>query len=297
MRIGLQAIGIGAGARPDVLAAVAREAERAGFATLWAGEHVVLFDRHDDSTYPYADDGQFSVRSSADWLDPFAALTWAAAATSTIGVATGICLVPEHNPLILAKQAASLDHLSGGRFTLGVGVGWMREEFAALGVPFERRAQRTREYVDVMRRLWREDVATYEGEFVRFVGARSHPKPVRRMVPVLLGGESDAALKRAADYGDGWYGFNLSVDEAAERIATLERMLAERGRDRASFRVVVAPFAKPCARDDVARHRALGVDELVVVAAPPKQVDAIGAWIGQLAADVALDAAREGKDA
>lgn len=234
VKIGLQAIGIGAGARPDVLHAVARAAEDAGFATLWAGEHVVLFDRHDDSTYPYANDGQLSVRSAADWLDPFAALGWAAAATTTIGVATGICLVPERNPLILAKQAASLDHLSGGRFTLGAGVGWMVEEFTALGVPFERRAQRTREYVEVMRRLWREDAASFEGEFVHFAGARSFPKPVRRTVPVLLGGESDAALRRAAAYGDGWYGFNLSAEEAAERIGVLERRLAERGRARAS---------------------------------------------------------------
>ena len=141
--------------------------------------------------------------------------------------------MPEHNPLILAKQVASLDLLSGGRFTLGVGVGWMAEEFAALGVPFARRTQRTREYVEVMRRLWREDVTSFAGEFVQIAGARSFPKPVRGAVPVLMGGESRAALERAAAYGDGWYGFNLGADEAAEKIAVLERLLAERGRDRA----------------------------------------------------------------
>lgn len=284
MRIGLQAIGIGAGARPDVLRAIARGAEDAGFATLWAGEHVVLFERHDASRYPYAADGQFSVSSNADWLDPFAALGWAAAATTTIGVATGVCLVPEHNPLVLAKQVASLDLLSGGRVALGVGVGWMAEEFAALGVPFERRAPRTREYVEVMRRLWRDDVVTFDGEFVHVTGAKSFPKPVRRMVPVLLGGESDAALKRAAAYGDGWYGFNLSADEAAERIAALERLLAERGRERASFRVVVAPFSKPCDAREIDRHRALGVDELVVVAAPPRSADAVTGWLDEISA-------------
>lgn len=287
MKIGLQAIGIGAGARPDVLRAIARAAEDARFATLWMGEHVVLFESHAESQYPYAADGQFSVSSGADWLDPFAALTWAAAATTTIGLATGICLVPEHNPLILAKQAASLDLLSGGRFALGVGVGWLAEEFAALGVPFERRAQRTREYVEVMRRLWREDATSFDGEFVRLRAARSFPKPVRRAIPVLLGGESDAALKRAAAYGDGWYGFNLSADEAAERIGVLERLLAERGRERASFRVVVAPFTKPCTRADLERHRALGVDELVVVAAPPRRVDEVAGWVEKLVADFA----------
>jgi probable F420-dependent oxidoreductase len=283
MRVGLQAIGIGPGARPDVLVAIARAAEAAGFATLWAGEHVVLFEEH-ASRYPYAESGRFSVRSAADWLDPFAALAWAAAATTTIGLATGICLVPEHNPLILAKQVASLDLLSGGRFALGVGVGWMAEEFAALGVPFARRAQRTKEYVEVMRRLWREEATSFVGEFVRFAGARSFPKPVRGTVPVLLGGESDAALARAADYGDGWYGFHLSVDEAAERIAALERLLAARGRERASFRVVVAPFTKPCGTEELERYRALGVDELVLVEGPPRCADEVDVWIEDLVA-------------
>ena len=281
MNIGLQAIGIDVGARPDVLRTVAPAAEAAGFATLWAGEHVVLFDDH-DSKYPYAESGRFSVSGGTDWLDPFAALTWAAAATTTIGLATGICLVPEHNPLILAKQVASLDWLSGGRFALGVGVGWMAEEFAALGVPFARRAARTREYVEVMRRLWRDDATTFAGEFVRIDGVRCHPKPVRGAVPVLLGGESDAALARAAAYGDGWYGFNLAADEAAERIVSLERMLAERGRDRAGFRVVVAPFSKPCTSADLDRYRAIGVDELVVVAAPPQRADDVQAWLDDI---------------
>jgi alkanesulfonate monooxygenase SsuD/methylene tetrahydromethanopterin reductase-like flavin-dependent oxidoreductase (luciferase family) len=160
----------------------------------------------------------------------------------------------------------------------------MAEEFAALGVPFARRAARTKEYVEVMRCLWREDSASFAGEFVRFEGARSFPKPVRRTVPVLLGGESDAALARAADYGDGWYGFNLSADEAAERIAALERLLATRGRERASFRVVVAPFQKPCATDDLLRYRALGVDELVLVEGPPRSADEVPAWMEDLAA-------------
>ena len=282
MRIGLQAIGIGTGARSDVLQAVARAAEAAGFATLWAGEHVVLFDRQ-QSKYPYAVGGAFTVEGATDWLDPFAALAWAGAVTTTIGLATGICLVPEHNPLILAKQIASLDRLSGGRFALGVGVGWMAEEFAALGVPFARRTQRTREYVAVMRQLWREDATTFAGEFVTVDGARSFPKPQRGAVPVLMGGESRAALERAAEYGDGWYGFNLAVDEAAERIALLEQLLVARGRDRATLRVVVAPFTKALGPGDLERYRALGVDELVVVDAAPDRAAAVAAWIDDLA--------------
>ncbi len=151
MKVGLFALGIGTGARPGVIAKTAEAAERCGVSTLWAAEHVVLFDRQ-DSRYPYADSGVFPLPGGADWLDPFITLTFAAAVTRTIRLATGICLVPEHNPVVLAKEVASLDRLSKGRFALGVGIGWSAEEFAALGIPFERRAQRTREYIEVMRR-------------------------------------------------------------------------------------------------------------------------------------------------
>jgi probable F420-dependent oxidoreductase len=283
MRIGLAAIGIGSGARRDVLCETARRADDAGFATLWMGEHVVLFDRH-DSRYPYSESGEFTVGGEVEWLDPFVALAVAGAVTRTIRLATGICLVPEHNPLILAKQVASLDRLSGGRFALGVGVGWMAEEFAALGVPFARRAARTREYVAVMRRLWRDDVVSFAGEFVRFDGVRSAPKPGRSAVPVILGGESRPALARAAEYGDGWYGFNLGPEEAGEKIAELRRQLAARGRDGAPFEVVVAPFTKRIAPADLATYRALGVDELVIVGTPPEDATQVDAWVKQLGA-------------
>ena len=141
MKFGLFSLGIGTGARPGVIAKTAEAAERVGVATLWVGEHVVLFDRQ-DSKYPYSPGGEFPLPGGADWLDPFITLTFAAAVTKTIRLATGICLVPEHNPVVLAKEVASLDRLAGGRFALGVGIGWSAEEFAALGIPFERRAQR-----------------------------------------------------------------------------------------------------------------------------------------------------------
>ena len=124
MRLGLHALGIGEGARREVIDAVAVAAEANGFATLWAGEHVVMVDRS-SSRYPYADDGRIAVPAAADWLDPMVCLGFAAAATTTIGVATGVLLLPEHNPVVVAKQAASLDVLSGGRLTLGVGIGWL----------------------------------------------------------------------------------------------------------------------------------------------------------------------------
>ena len=192
VHIGLHTLGIASGAAPEVVVAVAQAADAAGFSTLWSGEHIVMVDRP-DSPYPYAPDGRIAVPSDADWLDPFVTLSFAAAVTSRIRLGTGVLLLPEHNPLLVAKQAASLDSLSGGRFVLGIGIGWSSEEFAALGVPFQGRARRTQEYVDVMRTLWGSSTASYSGEFVRFDQVRSYPKPRSgATIPVILGGNSVA---------------------------------------------------------------------------------------------------------
>ena len=281
MRLGLHALGIGTGADPDVIDAVARHAEAAGFATLWAGEHVVMVDRP-DAPYPYSDDGKIAVPSDADWLDPLLGLAFAAASTTTIGLATGILLLPQHNPVVVAKQAATLDVLSKGRFVLGVGIGWSREEFRALGVPFAGRSDRTAEYVEAMRALWAEDPATYHGETVRFEQVRCFPKPYRAgRVPVVLGGNSDGALDRVATYGDGWYGFGLAGAEVGERVGSLRERIRRAGRDPASVTIAVA--LRDGEAGDVEALAALGVDELVVVDAPPASAGAVAGWVGELA--------------
>ena len=282
MKIGLAAIGIGAGARAEVVIETAKAADRAGFARLWAGEHVVLFDSH-RSRYPYAQSGKLPFDAAVDWLDPFIALSFAGAVTERIGLATGICLLPEHNPLIVAKTAASLDRLSNGRFALGIGIGWMEEEFAALGVPFERRAERTREYVAVMRGLWGDELTSFHGEFVNFDSVKAFPKPQRgARLPIIIGGESAAALRRVAEYGDGWYGLNLSAEETAERVAMLNRFAKERGRDSAVEKIV-APFNKPFAPADLVRYQAAGIDEVVLIETPPEDARRIPGWIEALA--------------
>src|SRR6059058_5691797 len=276
MRLGLHALGIGAGATRAVIDEVATAAERFGFATLWSGEHVVMVDRS-ASTYPYSDDGQIAVPAAADWIDPMIGLSFAAAATSTIGIATGVLLLPEHNPVLVAKQAATLDVLSGGRFTLGVGIGWSAEEFAALGVPFARRGERTADYIAAMRTLWAEDVASYDGEFTRFDAVRVYPKPVRgRRIPIVLGGNTDAALSRIAALGDGWYGFNVAADAVTDRVGVLARECARHGRDVGELSVAVAlSDGTPALVPALAQA---GVTELVVVAAPPAEPDQVGAW-------------------
>lgn len=282
MQLGLHALGIGWGARREVIDAVATAAERNGFTRLWSGEHVVMVDQP-ESRYPYSADGRIAVPAVADWLDPLVGLSFVAAATRRIEIATGVLLLPEHNPVMLAKQAASLDTLSAGRLTLGVGVGWSREEFAALGIPFARRGARAAEYVAAMRTLWRQDVASFAGEFVSFDAVRVNPKPVRdRRIPIVLGGNSDAALRRVAVWGDGWYGFNLADSEAVRgRLAKLGELCREAGRDPRELHVALALTGPE--PGDLAALSELGVSELVLVQAPPEDPEAAADWVAGLA--------------
>ena len=247
----------------DTLAQAATAAERAGFHSLWFGEHVALFDTH-VSRYPYAADGAFPLSGEAGLVEPFTA-AFVAALTTRIRVGTGVCLVPQRPPLYTAKQVADLDVLSLGRFDFGVGIGWLREEFEALGVPFDDRAARCREYLAAMRALWTQPLSSHDGPLLHIPPLRMFPKPIQKPhPPIVFGGESDAALRRVADLGQGWFGFNLLPDEAAERVAALERLLAPRGRARASVEVSVCPYTKP-ARDARAIHAyaEAGVDQVI----------------------------------
>jgi probable F420-dependent oxidoreductase len=263
LKIGMTAIGIGKAAQPTIIKAVAENADRLGFGTLWAPEHVVLFDDY-ASKYPYSPDGRFLAGSTIDLLDPFVGLTYAAAYSARIRLATGICLVPEHNPLVLAKVIASLDSLSRGRVALGVGIGWSAEEFAALGIPFERRAQRTCEYIEAMRQLWKTPKASFNGEFVHFEEARCYPKPAQAGgVPVIFGGESLPALKRVACYGNGWFGVNLTPAQAAQKITRLHQLLDEQGRHHQEVEIIISPYQNAVTADDLRAYHELGVSEFV----------------------------------
>jgi probable F420-dependent oxidoreductase len=266
MKIGLSAIGFGTLAAPALIRTIVTNAERLNFSTVWAPEHVVLLDRY-TSHYPYStgSSGEFLAPTDIAINDPFPTLTFAAACTSKIRLATGICLVPEHNPLVLAKTVATVDYLSGGRVILGVGIGWLAEEFHALGIPFERRAHRTREYIEAMRRLWRDDHSSYQGEFVRFEHVRSYPKPAQSKLPVWFGGESGPALRRVAEYGDGWFGLNLSSEEAATRIERIEQLLRENGRRRSDVELAVSPYLRAISLDDLKRYRDAGAEEVELI--------------------------------
>jgi probable F420-dependent oxidoreductase len=293
MKIGLLTAGLGQAAHPRTLRTIAEHAERLGFGTLWAPEHVVLFDRYPESKYPYSQDGAFAAPSTIAWMDPFVALTYVAARTSKIRLATGICLVPEHNPLTLAKVIASLDYLSGGRFALGVGIGWSAEEFKALGIPFKRRAQRTREYLNVMRKLWSEESSTFHGEFVNFDGVRSFPKPMQGgKVPIIFGGESTAALKRVAEYGTGWFGFNLAPEGARAKVEQLEGFMRGRGRALGEIEIIVSPYLQRVTPAGVGAYHALGVSEIVQLLPIPSDESKLPGVLEQIARDWVEPAAR-----
>src|SRR6186997_170685 len=195
-------------ANAELLRALGREAEARAFESIWVAEHVVMFDDY-ESQYPYAADGRFPGGGDTGLLEPLTALTYLAAITDRVRLGTGICLVPQRNPVYTAKQVADLDSLSGGRVDFGIGVGWLREEFEALGVPFERRGKRTDEYLQVMRSLWCDDTSSFEGELYTLRPCRMYPKPVQQPhPPIHVGGESDAALRRVARFGQGWFSFN-----------------------------------------------------------------------------------------
>jgi probable F420-dependent oxidoreductase len=283
MDVGLHALGIGTGADRDVIDAVASEAESCGFATLWAGEHVIAVEKS-SSRYPYSPTGRIAVPAHVAWNDPMITLSFAAAATSSITLATGILLLPEHNPVIVAKQAATLDQLSKGRLVLGVGLGWSREEFEALGIPFARRGQRTEQYVRAMRTLWRDELASFQDDFVQFREVRMEPKPSNgSTIPVILGGNSDSALRRVAAWAEGWYGFYLdTVSDVADRLRTLRASILEAGRDGRPMRCSIAlREPKP---SDVKALGDLGVDEFVVVDSPPADPAQVTDWMHALAA-------------
>src|SRR5215468_5482616 len=246
MKIGIFVPTFGDGQRPEFLRALGESAEQVGVASLWAPEHVVLPATY-TSRYPYSEDGRFPLDPSAGGLgDPFTVLAYLAALTKTVRLGTGICLVPQRNPVYTAKIVAGLDVLSNGRFDFGVGIGWLAEEFAALEVPFERRAQRTRAYLEIMRRLWTQEVATYADDFYTLPATHMAPKPVQRPhPPIIFGGESAAALRRVADLGQGWFGWNVTPDMTAEHVAALDKLLAARGRRRADISITVSPYTQP----------------------------------------------------
>jgi probable F420-dependent oxidoreductase len=279
MRVGIGCSGFGPGAEPEFIKTAAQTAERVGFATFWFGEHVVLFNRY-TSKYPYSgkvgDDNSPIPDPTTALIDPVVAMTWAAAATSKIEVASGIIILPQRNPVVLAKELATLDALSGGRALVGVGVGWSREEYEAIGVAWEDRGKRMDEYVSAMRALWGESPSTFTGRTVSFQNAYLYPKPLRnRQIPIVFGGESDLSLQRVARCGDGWLAIAVPIETAPEKVGRLHQLVRQNGRDPAKLRIIQAIFSGT-SLDDLKRYRDAGVTEFQLLVHGELPVDEKG---------------------
>lgn len=236
MKFGLMFANTGPFATAQGVVDVATTAERVGFESVWTVEHVIWPEAY-SSQYPYSPTGKMPGDSSSPIPDPLIWLSFAAAHTTTIRLATGILIVPQRNPLVLAKTVASLDLLSDGRLDLGIGVGWLEEEFDALKVPFADRGRRTDDYIAAMQALWAADDVTYDGEFAGFQNVTSNPKPVGGAVPIIVGGHSKAAARRAGRLGDGFFPGRGSVDELAELIDVTRQTAADAGRDPTSIEI------------------------------------------------------------
>ena len=220
----------------DVALDICRRAEAAGFESVWGGEHVVL-PTSIESRYPYTADGKIPAEPDTPIPDPLIWLAFVAAAAPTLRLGTCILIVPQRNPIVLAKELATLDRLSGGRVELGLGVGWLREEFDALGVPWDRRGARNDEYVAAMRALWAGPHAEFHGEFVDFAPVTCSPRPVQTSIPILVGGDTTAAINRAVRLADGYFPGEGNAERLGALITTLRQAAEGHGRDPDSIEV------------------------------------------------------------
>jgi probable F420-dependent oxidoreductase len=279
MLLGLVHVNMGPMSQPDGVVSAARAAEAAGFDSVWAGEHIVLPD-------PQVPPSPMAPGDPA--LDSLLALTWAAAHTASIRLATGIVILPQRNPLVLAKQVATLDVLSGGRVMLGVGAGYLEPEFRAIGANFADRGRVTDEHLDALAALWYDERPEYHGSFVDFAGIDAHPRPLQRPIPLIGAGHSPPAYRRTVSRAHGWYGYGLTPEQAAAALAGL-RTAAEqvaRPAELGELEVSVTP------RGRVTPERAeafaeVGVHRLVLLARPTpdgaaEAIDAGGAAIAHL---------------
>jgi probable F420-dependent oxidoreductase len=239
---------------PEAIATVARAAEDAGVESLWGGEHIILPDP--------------AVRFPPDRVivDLIASIAFAAAHTRKLRFGTGIILLPQRNPLVLAKEIASLDVLTGGRLILGLGIGSIEQEYRALGIPYEGRGRRAEEWLAAMKAVWTMPKPEFHGEHFAFSGIRAEPRPVQKPWPeIVWGGRTPYGFSRAARLGTGWYGYDLSLEETAELLEGLRKACARHGRSSAELEISVTPKAEPKLDRDLARRFAdLGVARLIV---------------------------------
>lgn len=258
MKFGLVGINMGPCSTPAAAARVAQAAEAAGFESLWAGEHVVL---------PEPQVSPSPLPASFPMLDPTVAFAFIAGQTKAIRLGTGIIILPQRNPLVLAKELASLDVLSNGRLIFGVGIGYLKPEFDALGIPFEDKGPRTIEYLQAIQAIWSQPQPAYHGKFVSFSGVQALPRPVQKPhPPIVFGGMTPFAFRRAVSHGNGWYGFALDLDGTKKCLAGLQeaRQRSERPQELGELEISIGPSVR-LDLDTVKRFADLGVHRLILL--------------------------------
>jgi probable F420-dependent oxidoreductase len=262
MKFGISFANAGPFSFPDALTHLARTAEASGVESIWSVEHVVIPAGY-KSRYPYDRSGRIQAPEDIPIPDPLLPLAYVAAVTTTLKLATGILILPQRHPIYVAKEVATLDVLSRGRAILGIGVGWLEEEFQALGIKFEDRGSRTAESVRAVRSLWKDEPQPFEGRFFKWGPLHSQPKPIQKPgVPIVVGGHTPIAAKRAARYGDGFF---PGVDDPAvlkPLLDVLHQECAKVGRDPASIELTAAGGTHDL--DRIKRMRDLGVTRLVI---------------------------------
>ncbi len=264
MQIGVFATFMSPLATPGMIRDFGRQAEAMGLDSIWMGEHVALFDRNTYG-YPSSKDGRIPVPDGGGMLDVTATFGFLASVTTKLRFGTGVALVPQRNPIYTAKEMCTLDWLTEGRIDFGIGVGWNKEEVEACGYRWEDRGARCDEFLTVMQRLWTEPVVDFAGKWVKFETMRMDPKPIQKPhIPIIVGGYADAALRRAVQFGAGWYGFNRDPAATRQMLTRLDQAFAKAGRRRGpDFQIIITPpLTMPI--DAMQEYAELGVQRLVV---------------------------------
>lgn len=256
-------VGAGTTADPDWILPFAQHVEACGFGSLVVVEHAVMMAEY-SSRYPYDPSGRVELAADCPVPDPLELLSFIAAATSTLGLATGVLVLPNHHPVVLAKRIATLDALSRGRFRLCVGMGWMKEEVEACGTDFDSRGRRANEQIEVMRALWSGEPTSYDGEFFRFADAVCRPAPGVRSIPIHVGGHTRAAARRAGRLGDGLQPLGVAGEELQELRAVMARSAEEAGRDPAALELSLGHLVTRVDRAKADRLAEMGATRVVL---------------------------------
>jgi probable F420-dependent oxidoreductase len=263
VKVGIVPINVSVRTHDDIIALVTK-AEEVGLESLWTFEHTIVPVEY-ASRYPYSPQGKMGAAPETVFVDPLIALSFAAAHSKTLKLATGVNILPQANPLLLAKQAASIDFVSNGRLLLGLGTGWLREEYEALGTPFEHRGARFDDYIAAMKKVWSGEVVEHRSEFLHWTNFKSFPVPVQRPhPPLIIGGSTGPAVRRVVQHGQGWFIPGSGPAELRKQIAEMHALCREHGRDPASIELTAMwPYAAQ--PDALASYEELGIARLVVM--------------------------------